>query len=348
MKKFYRILVLVLSLAMIFSAFAVTASAAATELTFTVDLTKTLVPAEIEEDAEGNVYFPTVPNTSFEFVLTPGAAEPAAGVYAGVAVTNNTASVTVTNESTFSKGDEIYYIAEEAKINAIGTFTTPGAYHYVLSETASSIDHVVHDETIYDIYVYVGSSANGLEILSVSSYNSEDKKTPPAFENLLGTGRTNITKTVTGNMGDKEKEFTFTLKTTANKLYSAGAKYYVRIGDTIETATVGTDFTFTLSHGDAANILLMPIGVEYSVEEADYSELGNGEGGYTTTVNGNASNIYEGKFGYTDDSVDFVNDKNYTTTGVFMSYGPYIAVIVVAVLAIALFALSKKRKASEA
>lgn len=354
MKKFYRILVLVLSLAMIFSAFAVTASAAATDLTVNVDLTKR-VYVNSWRDNEGNFHYAALPNTTFEFSLVPGVAEAAKGVYAGVALDENTVTVEVKNDTQLAvvEGNTVEYAEFETSISAKGTFPTPGIYHYVLSETKGDIGHVTYADAVYDIYVYVGFAENSenLEIISIVSYNAKDEKEEPQFKNEVKDTQIGGSKTVTGNMGDKEKPFTFILKTTPDKLYAAGVEFYIEKfaadgSSTVDTVVVGTDYEFTMAHNESFKTYLVPAGLNWTIEEADYSDIGNGEGGYTTTVNGKAGNTLSAVTGDNTQAA-FVNDKTITTTGVFMSYGPYIAVIVVAVLAIALFALSKKRKASE-
>lgn len=349
MKKFYRILVLVLSLVMIFSAFAVTASAAATELDIVVEVTKDFhadfCPLTSKEEA-----YMALPNVTFTFTMTPGAGSADGTIKEGVSLSNNTVTITYDNNTEI---DSVTHAAtKKAEIKAKGTFSTPGKYHYEIVEEHTNIEFLEEGGELYNVYVYVGykDDTNELEVKAITIHNADGDKAPPVFANAVYNTTGSASKTVTGNMGDKEKEFAFTLKTTANDYYSDGVELGIKFSDgTYDTFVVGTDYSFTMAHGESVQFDL-PAMLEYTVEEADYSAIDNGNGGYTTTVNGTAgrtfTSVSEGDSAA--NVADFVNDKTITITGVFMSYGPYIAVIVVAVLAIALFALSKKRKASEA
>jgi len=348
MKKFSRIFALILTLAVMFSALAITASAAATDCTISIGVSKVV---NGEKGA-------ALPNETFTFTLTPAGAETAEGVKAGVPVTSNTATVEVKNSDVLT-GDSLDF---NTTINAKATFDAPGIYHYTLTETAGDTSFITYGKEEYDVYVYVSfvDGSSELEIVSVQPYvrkttdGSDANKTKmnPQFVNAVDNTEMKVTKTVTGNLGDRQKSFNFTLKTEPNAKYSAGIKFPVvitRANGSTEKAEVvlGTDFAFSLAHGESLDVSLLPISVECEVIEADYSALDNGNGGYTTKVNGTAGREYSTTLTADSAEANFVNDKTVTTTGVFMNYAPYIAIMAVAMIAGVAFILSKKRRASE-
>lgn len=347
MKKFTRIMTIVLSLAVIFSAFAITASAASTNLTVEVEVTKVITLDTLMLTEAGNEYM-ALPNATFNFQLVPGEGNADGSVKAGVALTGNTTSITVGNDTNLVAGKNT--VTETATISASGTFTTPGVYRYVLTELDNlNLDYVEMDDSAFEVLVYVGyiDGSYNLEIKAIVSKNADGEKQPPEFNNTVTSDRATASKTVTGNMGNKEKEFSFTIKTFENDQYEAGVELGIKFSDgTYDTIVVGTDYTFTMKHGESIEFDL-PVGLRYTVEEENYSALDNGNGGYITTVNGEVGRVYE-DVADGNNAADFINEKNVTTTGVFMSYAPYIAIIAVALAGIVIFMISKKRKASEA
>ncbi len=110
---------------------------------------------------------------------------------------------------------------------------------------------------------------------SVFSYTA----TEATLENESVKTTLTISKTVAGNLGDKSKEFTFTLHledefgnpVTGNLPYT-GTK-----SGTLEMNTSGNG-TFTLQHDDEITISNVPVGASYTFTENNYAA-----DGYTTT-----------------------------------------------------------------
>lgn len=100
-----------------------------------------------------------------------------------------------------------------------------------------------------------------------------------------------VSNTVTGNMGDTNKDFfyTLTLKNSDGTAYTGDkgdlTATTATTGGTEKTLTADTNgnYTFTLKHGEQLNFTL-PYGCTYSVTEADYST-----DGYKTTVGATGS-----------------------------------------------------------
>lgn len=132
-----------------------------------------------------------------------------------------------------------------------------------------------------------------------------------AFLNTRATGALVVEKQVTGSMGDRQKEFSFTYT------YNLGA------GDVTGE--------FTLGHGDTFEELAeLPIGTVVTVEETDYT----GEnGGYTTQYEIGDAEAQNGRsaqvtIGEGENWVVFTNDKEARPdTGIVTDSLPYVLIL---------------------
>ncbi len=107
-------------------------------------------------------------------------------------------------------------------------------------------------------------------------------------------GSLSVSKTVTGNGGDKEKRFSFVV-TFSNTRGSFEVSGTGEAGKTIKSGD-----TFTLAHGESITITGIPEGTTYKVQEVDYSDEG-----YTTTATGHSGEISDNKIS----SAKFTNDR---------------------------------------
>ena len=165
-----------------------------------------------------------------------------------------------------------------------------------------------------------------------------------AFTNKLKTTDVTVTKNVTGNMGDRSKDFTF----TAYLQYADGNGTAMKFpapatGENYTVSEDGYTATFTLKHGESIKIDNIPLGATMVIKEAayeDYATSANPAGSVTDTG-------YEVKFVEVTESneVEFTNDKEVTIdTGIALDSLPYILILAgVAVVAVALV-LHKRRK----
>lgn len=117
-----------------------------------------------------------------------------------------------------------------------------------------------------------------------------------------------IKKTVTGNQGNKNKEFSFTVTIDGDDTDKAGKEKYKAVktpktGDPeIMHITDEEAATFTLMDGETLHIYGLSENDEYTVTEADYSTEG-----YTTSVKDENA---KGKLTSDDVVVEFIKDKN--------------------------------------
>lgn len=141
------------------------------------------------------------------------------------------------------------------------------------------------------------------------------------FTNIRNVGKLIVSKTVGGAMGDKTKEFGFTLTLTdADKIVPRGGLPYTLTtksssgqDETTKTEILSFDdngnATFTLKHNQTFTITL-PEGAAFEVTENDYSD-----DGYKTTVSAVDSNVTtdnataSGSIGTGDITVAYTNTK---------------------------------------
>ncbi len=166
-----------------------------------------------------------------------------------------------------------------------------------------------------------------LYIFSVREVNSEGQPFTPAYytktENGLTVTNTYtlttvvVSKVVTGNMGDKTKEFTFT----------------VTLGQGAEFPELGTGYTinpnnpseatFTLKHEEEVT-LIVPIGATLTIVESDNA-------GYTVSINGIPVTVPELTVTVESEgtSIEFTNNSDVIIdAGVALDSQPYMLVLV--------------------
>lgn len=317
---------------------------------------------------ESNIY---APKTTFKFTVAPGTAVPASenqkAIYAGPAkgvtldndviasvpadsdignekITVGTTKLNV-NESVFTKG-------EDAK---------PGIFRYVVSEVAADKDGNAYEGVAYtteqkyfDVYVTSDDVGN----LEVSSYLFVDKtdsksKDGGVFTNDYSSRHDTlkdltVKKEVTGNQGNRNKDFKFTIKVDG----AAGEQYYVTFSDGKAPTTLvsGEAKTITLKDNETAKIFGLSETDEYTVTEASYAD-----DGYTTTIDNEEKLTATGTIkkdtearttaANGDKNITVVNDKTTNSpTGIFLHIAPYIALIGAAIASSLLFFRRKRVK----
>ena len=298
---------------------------------------------------DGNTY---APNTTFTFTIAEGEADTVSGktVYAGVA-----GGLTMSEGIEFTADSNADTAAEYIKSGAItvnaGKFTTPGIYHYVVSEDAGTYEGITYDIKTYDLYVYVENVEGEIKVAGVTASIPEGEGNPEKATEIAFTndyGKTNntvhsvlITKEVTGNQGDKTKEFSFSLSVDGDEGELYKVVYTNQMDEeTVSYLTSGAEAaSYTLKNDESLQIYGLSAGDTYTVTEADYS----GDG-YTTTVNEEETNTKTGTTAEGNVTVAFENNKNVTTpTGIAMTFAPYALMVVFAGVFAVMF-LRKKRE----
>lgn len=140
-----------------------------------------------------------------------------------------------------------------------------------------------------------------------------------------------VSKTVTGALGDKAKEFSFTLNVTdsAGNAITGGIK--AKKGSNEETSNIGNEYQFTLKDGESIVFTNVPTGATVTVTEKDYT---GANGGYSTSYVADDEQKMQGREA-TLDSIDsnnhtiaFTNSKDVIPdTGITLHSMPYLLVL---------------------
>lgn len=234
--------------------------------------------------------------------------------------------------ATFAEGAATANGATAGITIALPTYTTVGVYEYTLQEVAGTTAGVTYyGNTIKLVVTVINDGAIRVAAVHTESQGTKNDR----FENTYSAGTLSITKTVTGNLGDKNKYFEFTVKLTGVDGKTYGDSYAVSGGSNAENPTsikIGEETTFLLKHGDTISIANLPYGVTYTVTETAAD-------GYTTTKEGDTGTITAAA-----QTAAFTNDKNKSNIdmGVSMDSLPYILMLVVVGAAVVVIATRKK------
>lgn len=221
-----------------------------------------------------------------------------------------------------------------------------GVYEYTLKEVAGTTAGVTYYGQNIKLVVTVvnGQNNNLLRIAGVHTESSGDKS--DTFENTYSAGILTVDKQVKGNLGDKNKEFSFTVTFMAPE-----GKNWIRTrnGGEYSNLTFATNeygdvdaqnptivdgkisYTLTLKNGGRVSFGNLPYGVSYTVTETGAEEkdgvLMNGD--YKVTMTGNVGVIDSAAT-----EAKFVNTKEGSIdTGVTTENLPYVLLIGFVVLA---------------
>lgn len=241
----------------------------------------------------------------------------------------------------FSEGAAIADGTTQNIVVTLPTYEKVGVYEYTLTPAVGATAGVTYrpaTETIKLVVTVINDDVTGyVRVAGVHTETSGNNKTG-GIGYTYSAGTLNVSKTVTGKLGDKTKEFTFNVALTGvnGKTYADSFTAKVNAGLDDERSvniSMRDQNPFTLKHGDTLTIENLPYGVEYTVTENDYS----GEG-YTTNATGDEGTISAGT-----QSATFTNDKvGDIDTGVMLDSLPYMLILaVVAVTGTAL--IFKKR-----
>ncbi len=312
--------------AMVLSMNGMSAFAAVTDFNLTKEVT-----------TDGNTH---APNTAFSFTITEGGASTFEGAVVSAGVAGGLILDTANDFSFAPEADTSASYTKTGKIKVDATkFTEPGVYHYLVTETQGNYNGITYDVTPRHVYVYVVNGTDGYEVQAVKVVKDgeKDKADNLKIVNSYGDGTTPdddvhdfiIKKTVTGNQGNKNKPFDFTVTIDGDDTDKAGKEKYKAVktpktGDPIIMHITDEEAaTFTLMDGETLHIYGLSENDEYTVTEADYSTEG-----YTTSVKDKNA---KGKLEADGVEVEFINDKNVgPATGVAMTFAPYVLLVAAA------------------
>jgi len=231
---------------------------------------------------------------------------------------------------------------------ALPEYTAVGEYYYTITETDTGVAGVTYlADTIYlKVQVLQDPDSNELvfggRTFRLGSETATEKI--QSIGNKYEAGTLTVSKTVSGNMGDLNKEWHFTVEFTAptgdtvkgdiTATATGGATAPVTIAaGTGWSGTTTKTSTFVLKNGQSVKFSNIPKGVTYTVTETEADA-----DGYTTTIAGNDGSISA----HEDDTAAFTNTKNINIdTGAALDFVPYVLIMA---LALAGFVALKVRR----
>ncbi len=370
MKRFTKIMAIIMVTALIMSIAAISTSAATTYTAIggSTTITKNLV---VESDAN-------IPDITFGYTITRGTP---------VAATSNTIEI-LASEVGASIGNAAFTNADTANtINGLpsdadpqqptagkkyaqksvtvtfpaNSFTKPGVYRYVIAETDGGKPGVTYDTTsrYLDVFVVADPTTNAL---SVDSYvlrnsattigtNGEYTEDPGVKSNGYTNNVTQydfeFSKAITGNQGDKNKLFTFTLNIT-NAIPGTYPVETTGVSSNVNSITIGSDGTYNgnidLTDGSVVRIINLNKDAVCTVSEdaEDYTPSHVIDSG--SSVSGNNSGQIT--LANSDHSVAFTNTRNgIIPTGVLLTIAPF-AIGILLFGALIIFIIAKRRRTS--
>ena len=156
-------------------------------------------------------------------------------------------------------------------------------YYFVIVEGTRNVEVPSNENITYDSYI-ASENADG-------SWTIKDAIRLTNKKNENPTGSLTVEKHVTGNAGDKEKEFIFEVRLTDTNINGT-------YGDMTFASGIAS---FTLKDGESKTAKNLPNGIGYSVSEKDYSGYG-----YATTKTGETGTIAGGS----SQTASFTNTRN--------------------------------------
>lgn len=306
---------------------------------------------------------------------------------------NNTATAKVN----FAAGDITYNSVQDGDILELGDeekyakktvtvdftdvdFNAPGIYRYIITEKAGVTQQgISNDKTntrTLDVFVEYENADQGT--LKVSNYilypgtktdtsNVEQNAKDDGFTNTYTTYDLTLTKTVTGNQGDRDKYFVFTIEITGaveGTVYTvdlSGADENPTVdgvqqvnSDTLTATTGSVTATYYLKSGQSIVIQGLTKDTKYTIEEKSYST-----DGYTTS---NTVKVGEGQaaasieplttgektMGTGDNIVTFTNHKEGAVpTGILLETAPYLILGAVVVAGLVVLFATRRRRSRE-
>ena len=270
-------------------------------------------------------------------------------------VTDAADSVTTTNAPVPTIASVSYTAGEAGGENAkknititLPTYTSVGIYTYTFTETDGGTAGVTYRSGAITLVVTVIEQDGKVRVAAVHTEGEGEAKSGE-FNNEYSAGSLSVKKTVTGIMGDQQKEFTVKVTFTAPEGDTVREDITYVDGTETKTIEAGEGWTgskeveITLKHDETVTFTNIPYGVTYTVVENDYTA--EADGGYNAaSYNFDDNNK---KIDTASENVTITNNKDgEIDTGINMDSMPYILLLAVACMGLFVF-ISKKRMMRE-
>lgn len=220
--------------------------------------------------------------------------------------------------------------------------TESGIFYYKITEKPDDAESmIIYDDTEYVVKIeVVNGNATVKDVYTIASDGKlvENTDNVLSFTNVDSTNIT-INKTVKGNLGDRNKDFTFTVTLADGS---------VDLKNAVNAFEGSNRKTFTLRHGEAETLTKLPIGAVITITE----ENGDYTASYVITPGEENATVIEGDGAAAETTITrnemtiaFINEKGDTVdTGVLLDSMPYILILAAAVAGIAVYMIHKRKK----
>lgn len=350
-------------------------------------------------DQEANV-----PNASFTYTIAPGKAKNYDVDNKKVEVLAGVGTPTMTDEDTETAGYQLVFKPEDTlnktlqtgdqvkefdstkqgyakKTSTVDfskvTFTEPGIYRYVITETGTNqaVTNDANDKRYLDVYVidengtlkvsgyilHATDSEVGMENSQGSDGKQEDSKSQ-GFTNTYDTSNLTFKKEVAGNQASHDKYFEFTVE-----IKDAVPKTVYNVDITGATATSGSNAATIAANANQTNVTKLTVGDDGTVTQKFYLQHGQ----YITIQGIAKGSIYivtENKEDYKSEAAEVEDYKDPTTgtvvstdlktsyrntragaipTGVIMTVAPFAAVTLLGAAGMVTIKMRKKEDDEE-
>lgn len=227
----------------------------------------------------------------------------------------------------------------ELALNAFEYDSDSGKYSYSIEGISPNTTYSVTENNEsakvdgYDLNASSSGISGVIEKNSIKTATFTNEYTP---SNRILT----VKKTVAGNMGDTNNEFTFALELKKdNSLYAENISYE-KNNETVQTlAAENGKYIFVLKHNDTVE-LTVPYGCVYTITEP------NLEADYEVAIKINGESVDDATGTLENDTtVEFTNTKNITTpTGLVRTIAPFAIMLVAGVaIVVGLFFGNRRR-----
>ena len=324
MKKFLSILLalaLVLSLGTV--AFATGGEISTDKDNPTVTLTKNYKLENPDTESPAETF-------AFENVKCVSVTDAAEGV------TTETAPELTVGDIEFSRGAATVDGYKGTLTINLPVFPSVGIYTYTFNEVDRGTAGVDYRSETITLKVTVLQGEDGLIRVPAIYAEGADQTKVDSFTNTYSAGSLAVTKKVTGNLGDKQKDFNVTVTFTVPEGETVNSEISYTDGESKTIAPTNwssntATAVIALKDGETVTFTNIPYGVTYTVKEADYS----GDD-YDTQYDKNENGTIEAAA----TSTTITNDKNVEgviDTGVFMDSLPYVLLLVGACAGLVVF-----------
>ncbi len=230
-----------------------------------------------------------------------------------------------------------------ATIN-LPTYDSVGVYTYTFNQIVGTTSGVTYykDDAVQNMSLVVTVvEQNGKVRVAAVHVEAGTASTDKTGEitNTYDSGTLAVSKTVTGLLGDKTKEFTVTVEFTPADGEEIKSAITYTGGSFTEAQTVSENkATFTIKHGQTITFSNVPVGVTWKVTEDDYSS-----DGYTTTYSKQTDTMTNAAA-----TCAITNDKGGTPdTGIILDSLPYILICLLAVVGTVILVVRRSRKVED-